>query len=83
VDGSVTKKQGIRILFASGSRFVFRLSGTGVDGATVRLYLEAYEPTSGDLGQYVLDVVKPIAELALSYSDLATFTGRKEPSVIT
>jgi len=83
VDGSVTTKQGIRVLFASGSRFVFRLSGTGVDGATIRLYLEAYEPASGDIGQYVLDVVKPLAELALSYSDLKTFTGRSEPSVIT
>lgn len=83
VDGSVTAKQGIRVIFASGSRFVFRLSGTGVDGATIRLYLEAYEPASGNLDQYVLDVVKPIAELALSYSDLANFTGRSEPSVVT
>merc|ERR1719213_1522992 len=55
VDGSTTTKQGIRVLFKSGSRFVFRLSGTGVEGATVRLYLEKYEQPSGELGEYVLD----------------------------
>ena len=40
VDGSVSKNQGIRVLFENGSRFVFRLSGTGVAGATIRMYLE-------------------------------------------
>jgi phosphoglucomutase len=83
VDGSTTKKQGIRILFKSGSRFVFRLSGTGVDGATIRLYLEKYEPPAGSLDEYVLDLVKPLAALALSFSNLEAMTGRKEPSVIT
>merc|ERR1719235_1985933 len=83
VDGSTTKKQGIRVIFKSGSRFVFRLSGTGVQGATIRLYLEKYEQPSGKLDEFVLDVVKPIAALALSYSNLEELTGRKEPSVIT
>jgi phosphoglucomutase len=83
VDGSTTTKQGIRVLFKSGSRFVFRLSGTGVEGATVRLYLEKYEEPSGELDKYVLDLVKPLAALALSFSDLAAMTGRTEPSVIT
>merc|ERR1711920_972100 len=50
VDGSVSKNQGIRIVFEDGSRIIFRLSGTGVAGATVRLYLEQYEPPSGNLG---------------------------------
>merc|ERR1711985_179926 len=83
VDGSTTTKQGIRVLFKSGSRFVFRLSGTGVEGATVRLYLEKYEPRTGKLDDYVLDVVKPLAGLALAFSELQEVTGRKEPSVIT
>jgi len=83
VDGSVTKKQGIRVLFASGSRFVFRLSGTGVAGATVRLYLEKYEPPTGTLDQHALDVVAGMAKFALDFSDLAKFTGRDKPSVIT
>jgi phosphoglucomutase len=83
VDGSTTTKQGIRVLFKSGSRFVFRLSGTGVEGATIRLYLEKYEPPSGSLDEFVLDVVKPLATLALSFSNLQELTGRKEPSVIT
>merc|ERR1712060_1007418 len=51
VDGSVSKNQGIRIIFEDGSRIIFRLSGTGVAGATVRLYLEKYEPKDGDLGR--------------------------------
>merc|ERR1719502_590948 len=71
VDGSVTKKQGIRVNFASGSRFVFRLSGTGVAGATIRLYLEKYEPPTGDLDQHPFSVVKPNADIALSISKLA------------
>jgi phosphoglucomutase len=83
VDGSTTKKQGIRVIFASGSRFVFRLSGTGVEGATIRLYLEKYEPTTGKLDDFVLDVVKPLAGLALSFSNLEELTGRTEPSVMT
>merc|ERR1719399_323949 len=74
VDGSVTKKQGIRVLFASGSRFVFRLSGTGVAGATIRLYLEKYEPPTGAIDQHQFDVVKPLAALALELSQLATYT---------
>merc|ERR1719401_2405145 len=83
VDGSVSKNQGIRIFFEDGSRIVFRLSGTGVAGATVRMYLEKYEPPSGDLGQHQFDVVKPLAEIALQLSDLKTYTGRENPTVIT
>merc|ERR1719400_1352222 len=70
VDGSVSKNQGIRIIFEDGSRIVFRLSGTGVAGATVRLYLEKYEPPSGDLGKHQFEVVKPLAAIALEVSRL-------------
>merc|ERR1719444_622450 len=74
VDGSVSKNQGIRIIFEDGSRIIFRLSGTGVAGATIRLYLEKYEPATGDLGQHQFEVVKPLAAVALELSKLATYT---------
>jgi len=83
VDASESKNQGIRIMFEDGSRIIFRLSGTGVAGATVRLYLEKYEPVSGNLDQHQFDVVKPLAAIALEVSKLQEFTGRDEPSVIT
>merc|ERR550537_774455 len=60
VDGSVSKNQGIRFIFEDKSRIIFRLSGTGVAGATVRLYLEKYVPPSGDLSMHAFDVVKPL-----------------------
>lgn len=83
IDGSVSKNQGVRFIFTDGSRFVFRLSGTGVAGATIRMYLEKYEPPSGNLTMHAFDVVKPIAEIALQVSELTSFTGRTEPTVIT
>jgi len=83
VDGSVSAHQGIMIVFVDGSRIVFRLSGTGSAGATIRLYLEKYEESSGDLFGSQFEVVKPLAELALEISDLPALTGRSEPTVIT
>lgn len=86
VDGSVSKNQGIRFMFVDGSRIVFRLSGTGVAGATIRLYLEKYvKPSEKDPGltASAFDVVKPLAEAAMELSDLPKMTGRNEPSVIT
>merc|ERR550525_2091535 len=83
VDASISKNQGIRIIFEDGSRIIFRLSGTGVAGATVRLYLEKYEAATGNLDQHQFDVVKPLAAIALEVSKLQEFTGRDEPSVIT
>jgi len=83
VDGSVSKNQGVRFIFDDGSRFVFRLSGTGVAGATIRMYLEKFEAPTGDLGLHAFDVVEPIAKIALGISKLEEFTGRKEPTVIT
>merc|ERR1719161_1635301 len=75
VDGSVSKNQGIRFIFEDNSRIIFRLSGTGVAGATVRLYLEKYEPPTGNLTQHQFEVVKPLAEIALELSKLEEFTG--------
>ena len=83
VDGSVSKNQGIRFMFEDGSRIIFRLSGTGVAGATVRLYLEKYTAPDGDLSLHQFDVVKPLAAVALELSKLKDYTGRDAPTVIT
>eukprot|EP00929_Paragymnodinium_shiwhaense_P068554 TRINITY_DN344_c0_g1_i1.p2 TRINITY_DN344_c0_g1~~TRINITY_DN344_c0_g1_i1.p2 ORF type:complete len:625 (-),score=223.26 TRINITY_DN344_c0_g1_i1:311-2185(-) len=83
VDGSVSKNQGIRFIFEDGSRIIFRLSGTGVAGATIRLYLEKFEAPTGDLKRHQFDVVKPLADIALELSKLKECVERDEPSVIT
>jgi len=83
VDGSVTENQGVRIVFVDGSRIIFRISGTGVVGVTVRLYLEKFEAPDGNLEQAAFDVVKPLAEIALEVSNLPAVTGRDAPSVMT
>ncbi len=83
VDGSVSRNQGIRILFEGGSRVVFRLSGTGTSGATIRLYVERYEP---DPARHDLDTQSALADLISAADDLAGIvkhTGRAKPSVIT
>mmetsp|Transcript_1161 Transcript_1161/g.1919 ORF Transcript_1161/g.1919 Transcript_1161/m.1919 type:complete len:201 (-) Transcript_1161:135-737(-) len=83
VDGSVSKNQGIRFILDDGSRIIFRLSGTGVSGATIRLYIEKYEPPSGNLRQNALEVIKPLAAVAISVSQMEVLTGRDAPSVMT
>jgi phosphoglucomutase len=83
VDGSVSKNQGQRFIFSDGSRIIFRLSGTGVAGATVRLYLEKYVAPSGDLKQDPFEVIKPLSLIAFELSKLQEYTGRDTPSVIT
>ncbi|CEI91862.1 Putative Phosphoglucomutase [Rhizopus microsporus] len=83
IDGSVAKKQGIRIVFKDGSRIIIRLSGTGSQGATVRLYVEKY---TNDASEYTKDTqaaLKPLIDVALDLSQLEKYTGRKEPTVIT
>ena len=83
IDGSFSSKQGLRILFADGSRIVFRLSGTGTEGATIRIYLEAFEP---DISKHHLDAQDALAEMiqiALQISQLKEKTGRDKPTVIT
>jgi len=83
IDKSLTNKQGLRIVFTDGSRIIFRLSGTGSSGATIRLYIDSYE---NDPSKYEMDaqvVLKPLIQIALQISKLTEFTGRKEPTVIT
>ncbi|CAK7337151.1 unnamed protein product [Dovyalis caffra] len=80
VDGSVVSKQGIRFVFTDGSRIIFRLSGTGSAGATVRIYIEQFEP---DVSKHEMDAqiaLKPLIDLALSVSKLKDFTGRDKPT---
>merc|ERR1719453_2703708 len=73
VDDSVSKNQGVRFLFEDKSRIIFRLSGTGVTGATIRLYLEKYEPKDGNLAQHQFEVVKPLAKIAFELSKLGEY----------
>jgi phosphoglucomutase len=82
-DGSVSRAQGVRILFASGSRIVFRLSGTGTEGATLRVYLERYEPADGVLDLAVADALAPLIAAAETLAGIGQHTGRTEPDVIT
>eukprot|EP00472_Partenskyella_glossopodia_P004681 CAMPEP_0197525092 /NCGR_PEP_ID=MMETSP1318-20131121/10615_1 /TAXON_ID=552666 /ORGANISM="Partenskyella glossopodia, Strain RCC365" /LENGTH=575 /DNA_ID=CAMNT_0043078259 /DNA_START=61 /DNA_END=1788 /DNA_ORIENTATION=+ len=81
VDGSVAKKQGIRLIMTDGSRAIFRLSGTGSVGATVRMYIEQYSKT--DLDSNPAEALKPLIECALKWSDLKAVTGKESPTVIT
>ncbi|WP_134494537.1 alpha-D-glucose phosphate-specific phosphoglucomutase [Microvirga pakistanensis] len=83
VDQSVTPKQGIRILFREDARAVFRLSGTGTSGATLRVYLERFEPNPDRHSLPTAEVLAPVVEAANAIAEIAARTGRSEPSVIT
>nr|CAB3498457.1 unnamed protein product [Digitaria exilis] len=83
VDGSVSKHQGIRYLFGDGSRLVFRLSGTGSVGATIRVYIEQYEKDSSKTGRDSQDALAPLVDVALKLSKMEEYTGRSAPTVIT
>ncbi len=83
VDGSQSTNQGIRIAFEGGARAVFRLSGTGTQGATIRLYLEQLETDPVRLHEAPEAVLTDVREAAMSVSDLTAMTGRSAPDVIT
>lgn len=83
VDGSQSAGQGIRIAFKGGARAVFRLSGTGTQGATIRLYLEQLETDPTRLHQDPTDALVHVRDAALALSQLVEITGRKKPDVIT
>ncbi len=83
VDHSVSKNQGIRVLFKGGSRVVFRLSGTGTSGATLRVYVERYEP---DPSRHTIETQEALADLIAAadhFGEIRKRTGRNVPSVIT
>jgi phosphoglucomutase len=83
VDCSSSQNQGIRIGFNDGSRIVFRLSGTGTQGATLRVYLEAYEPDPEKQMLNTKHVMQPLVTTALAVAEIEQRTGRTEPTVIT
>jgi phosphoglucomutase len=83
VDHSESRNQGIRVMFEGGSRVVFRLSGTGTEGATIRVYIERYEP---DPAKHGLDTQQALADLIAAADEVASIrkhTGRSKPTVIT
>ena len=83
VDGSVSAHQGLRVLFADGSRIIFRLSGTGTEGATLRLYIEAFEGDPARQDQDTQTALAPLVAAALALGALPERTGRSAPTVIT
>ena len=83
VDRSVSREQGIRILFEGGARIVFRLSGTGTQGATLRVYLERFESDATRHSQDAQSALASLIAVAESLAGIAAATGRSEPSVIT
>ncbi|MDE5067931.1 MAG: alpha-D-glucose phosphate-specific phosphoglucomutase [Trichodesmium sp. St16_bin4-tuft] len=83
IDGSVSQKQGIRIGFSDGSRIVFRLSGTGTQGATLRLYVESYEPDTTKQDQDTQIALSPLISLADEIAQIKNITGQEKPTVIT
>jgi phosphoglucomutase len=83
VDGSVSAQQGVRILFEDGSRIVLRLSGTGTEGATLRLYLERYAAGPQGLDLDPQEALAPVIRAAHALAGIEGFTGRVAPDVIT
>jgi phosphoglucomutase len=83
VDGSVSQRQGVRIVFADGSRIVLRLSGTGTEGATLRLYLERYESDPARFGLDPQVALAGVIRAAHGLARIAAFTGRDAPDVVT
>ena len=82
-DASVSRHQGVRVLFKGGSRVVFRLSGTGTSGATLRVYLERYEPVGGRLDADTTEMLAEIASAADAIAGIVRHTGRTHPDVVT
>lgn len=83
VDSSVSSNQGVRIGFTNGSRMVFRLSGTGTVGATLRIYLERFEPDPSKHNQDAQVALAELIELAEQFCEVKQRTGRTEPDIIT
>jgi phosphoglucomutase len=83
VDGSISEHQGVRVLFEDGARIVYRLSGTGTAGATLRVYLEAFEPDPGRHARDPQDVLAPLIAVADTIAGIKQRTGRSAPTVIT
>ena len=83
IDGSESKNQGLRIGFEDSSRIIFRLSGTGTEGATIRIYIEQFEADAEKQSKDTQQALGELIEIAKSLSELTERTGRTEPTVIT
>jgi len=83
IDNSVSSKQGIRILFENGARIVYRLSGTGTEGATLRVYIEQPETNPDKLEQDPQESLAELIKMSLSIAEIEKFTGRTAADVIT
>ena len=83
IDNSVSSNQGIRIGFEDGSRIIYRLSGTGTVGATLRIYLEKFEADSSKHNQDAQHALSFLINLAEQFCEVKKRTGRHEPTVIT
>ena len=83
VDGTLSANQGVRICFADGSRAVFRLSGTGTEGATLRVYLERYEPPQGIIDATPSEMLASLASVVELIAGVHRYTGRAGPDIVT
>lgn len=83
VDGSVSQRQGVRVVLEDSSRVVFRLSGTGTEGATLRVYLERHEPDVARHDAPVQQALAPLVQLAAELASIERHTGMQAPSVMT
>ena len=83
VDGSISAKQGIRLIFADGSRIVLRLSGTGTQGATLRVYLEKYEADAAKFETPTQQALAELITIADQIAEIKTRTKMLEPTVVT
>ncbi|HEY5739912.1 MAG TPA: alpha-D-glucose phosphate-specific phosphoglucomutase [Gammaproteobacteria bacterium] len=83
IDGSSSQRQGIRILLRDGARVVYRLSGTGTEGATLRVYIERFEADPARQAEDPQAALRPIIEFASQLAEIEKFTGRSSPDVIT
>jgi phosphoglucomutase len=82
VDGSISTGQGIRVEFAEGARIVYRLSGTGTEGATLRVYLERFEPDPVRHAVAAEVALAPLAAAGAALAEIEAMVGRSQPSVI-
>ncbi len=83
VDGSISQNQGIRVGFTDGSRIVFRLSGTGTQGATLRVYLESYEPDAAKHNYDPQEALADLIKIADQVAQIRSYTGMAQPTIIT